>query len=218
MNMKKIKLFTIFLLLIVTVSCVPSNSSSSSNQHIPNKININGVDVTDSSITTANLDDYLFLDDVVYVDLRPYSWVARDGHVAGFSFYPFYDLIAHLNFKDRLFKMSSNGGVGNVGCFTPNYLESEIVINELFSKEKKIFAISQSGLESCYFLNLLIQLGYNPANLYNVGGFAINAGLESKAYINLDNPRYLVEGNPFLDANVTTTFNFMKELTPVNQE
>ena len=167
---------------------------------------------------TENIDDYLFLDDVMYVDLRPYSWVARDGHIAGFSFYPFYDLIAHLNFKDRLFKMSSNGGVGNIGCFTPNYEESEFIINELFSNEKKIFAISQSGLESCYFLNLLIQLGYNPANLYNVGGFAINAGLESKAYINLDNPRYLVEGNPFLDANVTTTFNFMKELTPLNKE
>ena len=219
--MKKNKFIIIFFLFsILIVGCVPTTSSSSASQitNIPEKLNINGVDVTDSSVTTENIDDYLFLDDVMYVDLRPYSWVARDGHIAGFSFYPFYDLIAHLNFKDRLFKMSSNGGVGNIGCFTPNYEESEFIINELFSKEKKIFAISQSGLESCYFLNLLIQLGYNPANLYNVGGFAINAGLESKAYINLDNPRYLVEGNPFLDANVTTTFNFMKELTPLNKE
>ena len=110
--MKKIKFIIIFLLLILTVSCTPANNSSSSKKEVPIKINTNGVDVTDSSITTANIDDYLFLDDVVYVDLRPYSWVARDGHIAGFSFFPFYDLIAHLNFKDRLFKMSSDGGVG----------------------------------------------------------------------------------------------------------
>ena len=68
-----------------------------------------------------------------------------------------------------------------------------------------------------YFLNLLIQYGYNPAKLYNVGGFSIGTGFYNKAYKNIDNPKYLVKGNPLVDTSIDSiTFNFMKDLTPLN--
>lgn len=213
--MKKILLFMLFLLTIV--------SCGNTKQGIPSKKNNQSVAIVDSGVNTSNIDEYLFRDDVIYVDLRPYSWVAKDGHIAGFSFYPFYDLIAHRNYTDRLFMMdtvySEDGNKiigGEVGTFIPNFVESEIVINNIFPKDKYIFAISQSGLESCYFLNLLIQLGYDSSKLYNIGGFSISTGFENLAYISIENPKYLVKGNPILTDVPNVTFNFKDSLTPIN--
>ena len=74
---------------------------------------------------------------------------------------------------NRLFKMKNEmGKIGQVGNFVPNYEESEFVLNELFPKDKNIFAISIEGSECIYFLNLLIQYGYDPAKLFNIGGFS----------------------------------------------
>lgn len=213
--MKKILLFMLFLLTIV--------SCGNTKQGIPSKKNNQSVAIVDSGVNTSNIDEYLFRDDVIYVDLRPYSWVAKDGHIAGFSFYPFYDLIAHRNYTDRLFMMdtvySEDGNKiigGEVGTFTPNFIESEIVINNIFPKDKYIFAISQSGLESCYFLNLLIQLGYDSSKLYNIGGFSISTGFDNLAYISIENPKYLVKGNPILTDVPNVTFNFKDNLTPID--
>ena len=213
--MKKILLFMLFLLTIV--------SCGNTKQGIPSKKNNQSVAIVDSGVNTSNIDEYLFRDDVIYVDLRPNSWVAKDGHIAGFSFYPFYDLIAHRNYTDRLFMMdtvySEDGNKiigGEVGTFIPNFVESEIVINNIFPKDKYIFAISQSGLESCYFLNLLIQLGYDSSKLYNIGGFSISTGFENLAYISIENPKYLVKGNPILTDVPNVTFNFKDSLTPIN--
>ena len=223
--MKKIILSLMVLTLLFT-GC--SNNSSENNfTYIPEKINAEGTSIEDSSVTTQNIDNYLFRDDVIYVDLRPYAEIAREGHIAGFSFYPFYDLIAtkegaidqNKNPKDnRLFKMKNEAGkLGEVGNFIPTYEESEFILNDLFPKDKYIFAITISCNESVYFLNLLKQYGYDASKLYNIGGFSINTGFENKAYINIDNPKYYVLGNPYIQTTgEDATFNFMKGLTPIN--
>ncbi len=210
--MKKI---FIMMMIFFIIGCSNNNlNSTSANNYtdIPVKNELKGVSIEASSVNTKNIDHYLFRDDVIYVDLRPYSWVLRDGHIAGFQFFPFYDFMAHLNYTDRLFKM--NGSVGTIGCFAPNYVESEQILNNFFSKDKYIFAISQSGLECTYFFNLLIQYDYDAAKLYNIGGFAIGTGLKNVAYINTENPKYLVKGNNML-SNENLTLDFMKELTPI---
>ena len=210
--MKKFIIFFLFCFLLIGCS----------NKKIPSKINDNSVAIADSSVTTSNIDEYLFREDVVYVDLRPYSWIAKDGHIAGFGFYPFYDLIAHRKDEDRLFKMDivykEDGSKilgGEVGSFTPNFVESEMIINRLFAKDKYIFAISQSGLECCYFFNLLIQLGYDASKLYNIGGFSISTGFDNPSYLAIENPKYLVPGNSILTDVQDVTFNFMENLTPL---
>ena len=220
--MKKIILFLIVFLLVGCNSGFGNSGTNDDYSLIPEKKVLDSVAIVDSSVTTQNIDNYLFRDDVIYVDLRPYSWVLKDGHIAGFGFYPFYDLIAHRQHEDRLFNMdlvyNENGDKilgGSVGSFTPNYEESVMVINKLFPKDKYIFAISQSGLECCYFLNLLIQLDYDPAKLYNIGGFAISTGFENVAYKDIENPRYLVEGNVMISSDINETFDFMKHLTPI---
>ena len=210
--------FRLGLIFFLLIGCTNAPDYSK----IPEKKNFNSVAVVDSGVTTLTIKNYLFRDDIVDVDLRPYSWVIKDGHIAGFGFFPFYDLIAHRQQSDRLFSMNvvynENGDKilgGEVGSFTPNYEESTMVINKLFPKDKYIFAISQSGLECCYFLNLLIQLDYDCKKLYNIGGFSISTGFENVAYINIENPTYLVKGNVMISSDINETFNFMQELTPI---
>ena len=161
-------------------------------------------------------------------NLRPYSEIVKEGHIAGFSFYPFYDFIAtkegavdiNKNPTDnRLFKMKNEMGMlGQIGNFAPNYEESESVLNSLFPKDKYIFALTISNNEAMYFLNLLIQYGYSPEKLYNIGGFSIGTGFDNIAYINIENPKHLVKGNSLVStAGQNVTFDFMKELTPLNK-
>lgn len=218
------------LLSLLTISLLFTGCSSGGENdftYIPEKINAEGTSIEASSVTTKNIDNYLFRDDVIYVDLRPYAEIISEGHIAGFSFYPFYDFIATIdgakdenkNPKDnRLFKMKNESGrLGSVGNFIPTYEESEFILNDLFPKDKYIFAITISCNESVYFLNLLKQYGYDPAKLYNIGGFSINTGLENKAYKNIDDPMHLVDGNPYIQAvGKYETFDFMKGLTPIN--
>lgn len=206
------KKFFIILMVFFIIGCTNNVSTSNTYDDIPVKNEIDGVTIEASSVNTKNIDYYLFRDDVMYVDLRPYSWILRDGHIAGFEFFPFYDFIAHLNFNDRLFKM--DGSVGTIGCFVPNYVESEQILQAFFPQDKYIFAISQSGLECTYFFNLLIQYNYDASKLYNIGGFANGTGLENVAYINIENPKYLVKGNHLL-SNPNLTLDFMKGLTPI---
>lgn len=219
----KNKILIIFLSIFLTVGC------SNTYKDIPVKNNVEGVTIEDSSVNTKNIDNYLFRDDVVYVDLRSYAEIVSEGHIAGFSFYPFYDFIASKEnakdydgnyINDRLFKMKAEfGKTGTVGNFVPNYEESEQVLNDLFPKDKYIFAITISCNEVIYFFNLLIQYGYNPAYLYNIGGFSIGTGLYNTAYVNLDNPRYLVPGNSYINpVGQFESFDFMKDLTPIKEQ
>ena len=221
----KNKIIILFLSLFFIIGC-GNISSENLNKEIPIKNNIEGVTIEDSSINTRNIDDYLFRDDVIYVDLRSYAEISCEGHIAGFSFFPFYDFIATKEtakdydgnlINDRLFKMKVDfGKTGTVGNFVPNYQESESVLNDLFPKDKYIFAITISCNEVIYFFNLLIQYGYNPAYLYNIGGFSVGTGLNNIAYVNIDNPRYLVKGNSYLyPIGQFETFDFMKDLTPI---
>lgn len=178
---------------------------------IPKKVNPEGFSVRDSSIQPHNLDEYLFIDDVMYVDVRPYNSIIKYGYVAGFQFVPYYDIIASRINDKTLFEMTQSGQVGE---FLPNFVESEQYLNYLFPKDKKILAISEEGSECSYLFNLLKQYGYEPANLYNVGGFANNSGF-ILAYRNLDNPQNLVPGNP-ISIEFTIDYKFAEKLTPID--
>ena len=220
-----IKKILIFLVCLLLTGCSSPIRSDNLN-NIPAKYNIDGVSIEDSSVNTQNVDNYLFRDDVIYVDLRPYAEVIKEGHIAGFSFYPFYDFIANKEgtkdsegnpIDNRLFKMKNEKGMlGQIGNYVPNYKESEFVLNDLFPKDKYIFAITISCNESIYFFNLLIQYGYDTSLLYNIGGFSISTGLENKAYVQLENPKHLVKGNPFIPAvGNNVSFDFFEKLTPI---
>lgn len=203
------KLLLIILMFFSVVGC-----SNPKEKNIPEKVNADGFAIVDSGVTTFNLDEYLFREDVMYVDLRYTSNIISNGHVAGFQFYSFYEFIAHYTNKQTLYKMNGTGGLS--GSFTPNYIESEQIITSIFPKNKIIFAISESGDVSTYFFRLLHQLGYDPSLLYNIGGYDNNAGFQI-AYRNLENAKYKVNGNGIV-SGVQVYYSYDKiinSLTPI---
>lgn len=158
--------------------------------------------INDSVILPSNLDNYLFINDVFYVDTRDPNQFLEEGHVAGFVNIPFYQLIANLNDKEAtLFKMTkvtdTNGKVilqlGDVGSFEPVYEESISIVKSIFPTREKILIISTAGVESTYLANLLVQLGYEPENIYNVGNYSNSIGNKT-SYRELDNAKHRVTG------------------------
>jgi len=172
-----------------------------------------------SPITPKNLDDYMFRDDCVYLDTRyPYQFY-QEGAVAGFMNLPFYEYIADFNKEtDALFtitkKTLEDGSVilpGNPGSFEANYEESEELIKDLIPKGKNILVIATAGVESSYFLNLLIQLGYDPSMLYNVGSFTTGMG-DDIAYRSYENAKYIIPPMELYETKIT--YNW-ENLTPI---
>ena len=70
---------------------VPSETPTPS--ALPEKSNPQSALMSDSPISPTNLDDYLFLDDVLYFDLRSPAQLAEEGSVAGFVNIPFYGVL-----------------------------------------------------------------------------------------------------------------------------
>lgn len=211
---KILSLLILFLFLI-------SGCSNGNNKDIPPKNNATDNDAMLSPINTKNIDQYMFRDDVQYVDLRNSESVLNDGYIAGFEFIPYYSVIASFSEHEALFQMKSNKDdsgktihAGQVGGFVAQYEESEKMIENLFSKEKYIFLISIGGSESAYLINLLLQLGYNGELLYNIGGVSNNDGVES--YTNISSNKYYIKGHPGIQASVE--YGFLDNLTPINCE
>lgn len=209
--MKKI-IILVFSLILIVGGCKDNKS-----QKIPKKDNPTDISSANSPINPYNLDKYMFRDDIQYVDLRSPKMILQDGYVAGFSFIPFYSIIASFKSEKTLYKMK---GVeigddyfdpGSVGGFVAQYEESERIINNLFSKDKPIFFISQAGSEAGYVINLLIQLGYDGDLLYNVGGVSNSEGVAS--YNSISTNKYYVKGPGNLD--VVATYDFTSKLTPI---
>jgi len=225
MNYKK-SLIQIFLLLVFSVlaiSCqknLPREKSAevdtSSNKEesviisppLPKKEDAKSTLMSQSPVNPYNIDDFLFREDCIYIDLRSSSAFYKEGHIAGFTNIPFYDYLAGFpGNKEALFQMKKQTGgyLGDSGSFIANYEESADVISDLFPKNKNIIAISTAGVESCYFLNLLIQLGYDGEKLYNAGSFTNGMGKDI-AYRTYKDARFLVKGIELVDTKIQYSF------------
>lgn len=213
------KILCLFLLVIMCCcNGCKCNKEEIGLKQIPDKENELDRSALSSPINSHNLDDYMFRDDVQYVDLRSTEMVLEEGYVAGFEFIPFYSLIASFKSERTLYRMEStydeNGNripAGQVGGFVAQYRESDSIIKSLISNDKYIFLISQGGSESSYMINLLIQLGYNPSLLYNVGGVSNSEGVAS--YKSIETNKYFVAGSGEL--GVTINYSIVDTLTPI---
>lgn len=173
--------------------------------HLPQKTNALSMKMSESPIKPNNLDDFLFLPDCIYIDVRSADAFYKEGHVAGFTNIPFYGYVADFSGKkEPLFEMTKTGGeyLGDKGSFKANYEDSEQVILDILDKNKNIVVISTAGVESCYFLNLLAQLGFNPEKLYNAGSFTNGMGADI-AYRTYEKAKYLVEGIELYDTEIS---------------
>ena len=199
-EMKKI-VYCLIMLTLVGCQTNPIVEDSLVNEVvIPSNKNESKL-MNDSIILPHNLDQYLFFEDVYYIDTREPNQFLEEGHIAGFINIPYYETVASLNNESTLFKMKKifdeNNklviGLGEIGSFEPIYEESISILKSLFPQKKKIFIISTAGVESTYLANLLIQYGYDANNIYNVGNFSNSVG-NIVSYRELKGAKFRVEG------------------------
>ena len=208
------------MLVVMFFLCGCSKKDDNQIKDIPLKENVTDNDPITSPINTINIDQYLFRDDVQYVDLRASRLILEEGYVSGFEFIPFYNIIGSHGSGYTLYKMKNDVYVdgklispGQVGSFEAQFEESESIIRGLFNKNKYIFFISQGGTECGYMINLLIQLGYDGNLLYNVGGVSNSEGVPS--YRSIETNKYYVAGHSGFDVSVE--YNFIEDLTPITK-
>lgn len=171
--------------------------------------------MSESPINPKNLDEYLFREDCFYVDTRDPKQFYEEGSVAGFVNIPFYGYIC--DFKKgtgslyTFTKVSDDILLGDPGSFIAGYKESEEIIKSIFPVDKNIIVIATAGVESCYLLNLLVQLGYDSDKLYNAGSFTTGMG-DDIAYVSYKDAKYLVEPVYLDDTSISYSF---EGLTPI---
>lgn len=201
---------------------VPSETPTPS--ALPEKSNPQSALMSDSPISPTNLDDYLFLDDVLYFDLRSPAQLAEEGSVAGFVNIPFYGVLVDYQREDnvlyRMTKVRDDSGkviaqMGDVGSFFPNYEESESLVRDLFPQDQPIVFISTAGVEAAYTICLLEQLGYDGSQLYNAGTFSNGMG-NIIAYKDYPDAKYHVPGTNVY--TVASQFVWNESLTPILDE
>ena len=197
---KKIKKVLLLLLTISLCGCNGNNTKEEIQiKTLPDKSNPNSTSMSDSPLSALNIDDYLFLDNVMYVDTRSPQMFLEEGHIAGFVNIPYYEGICQHEVKEGILfnmdKIKNADGtfipMGNVGSFKPNYQESVDILYQTFPKDEKIVFIASAGVESCYLMNLLIQYGYDASLLYNAGAVTNSLG-KNVAYKDLDNTKHFV--------------------------
>lgn len=215
--MKRIlSLLLIFLLSACNNSTVKEEIKSNT---LPNKDNPNSTLMSESPLSALNIDDYLFLDNVMYVDTRSPQMFLQEGHIAGFVNIPYYEGICRHEKEDGILftmdKITNEDGtfipMGNTGSFKPNYKESIQILYNTFPKDKQIVFIASAGVESCYLMNLLIQYGYDASLLYNAGAVSNTLG-KNVAYKDLENKKHFVEP---IDTFNTSNYIDWGELTPI---
>lgn len=180
--MKKLSFFLIAILLFALSAC-----ETAAQKPLPAaKPDADSQFGVDKSINIDTIDDWLGRDDVAYRDVRmlfdPANYAAIGGEadltrtIEGFKVVP-YPYIATLSALpvdgayngDCLFTVAW-GDDGSVVSAEANYDESEMIIEELFPKDKSIFLMCGGGGYSGMMKSLLIFLGWDASKLYNVGG------------------------------------------------
>ena len=138
----------------------------------------------DRNVNEATIDQYLGRGDAVYRDLRmledpgDYEAIGGDsylsGYVNGFEVvsYPYIvnveglpEVVGDTYHGETLF--TNNGD----GTYTANYVESMQILEDLFPKDKVIFLMCGGGGYSGMMKNMLVALGWDESQIYDVGGY-----------------------------------------------
>ena len=134
----------------------------------------------DVNINMATIDQYLGRPEVAYRDVRHLYATDEAGNavvdlastIQGFKITPYIKLApmsADSVRGDELFALEWDAD-GNIVSATPNYVESELVVRDLFPQDRPVFLMCTSGGRASMAKNLLLFLGWNPELVYNIGG------------------------------------------------
>lgn len=180
------KLYLCFVVISLFALLSACGTSEQSNALPPSEPDENSQFGVDKNINIETIDNWLGRDDVIYRDVRmlfdPAEYAAIGGDadlshtIEGFKVVP-YPYIATLSALpvsgaydgDCLFSVTWSDD-GSILSAEANYEESEMILEELFPKDKAIFLMCGGGGYSGMMKSLLIFLGWDTSKLYNIGG------------------------------------------------
>lgn len=138
----------------------------------------------DKNIDEKTIDNYLNRKDSVYRDMRMlkdpgnYESIGGDSYLSGFVEcfeivpYPYIVNVTGLPESvgatytgKTLYTLTEDGN------YKANYEESLRILEDLFPKDKKIFLMCGGGGYAGMMKNMLLSLGWDKDNIYNVGGY-----------------------------------------------
>lgn len=138
----------------------------------------------DKNIDEKTIDNYLNRKDSVYRDMRMlkdpgnYESIGGDsylsGYVQGFEIVPYPYIVNVTGLPESVGSTYTGKTLYTLtedGKYTANYEESLSILEDLFPKDKKIFLMCGGGGYAGMMKNMLISLGWNKDNIYNVGGY-----------------------------------------------
>ena len=141
-------------------------------------------------ITMEILDNYMFRDDVQYVDLRNYSASFQTGWIDGFEQIPFFDYLDYRAFdREGTYE------------FNADQILDQRELERLFDKEKAIFLYADGCIRSGYLKDVLNHIGYE--RVYVLGGFYEYEGIHKVD----GNGDYSI-GDTFFSSYVNNTTNY----------
>lgn len=201
--MKKTGAVLLSVLLLILCSCGNNTSAKAETKaSLPApQTDENSMFGVDKNINISTIDNWLSRDDVVYRDMRmlfdPADYGAIGGEadlthtIEGFKIVPF-PYIATLQSLpvDGAYSGECLYDVvwdydGSIKSAVPNYRESEMILTELFPKDKAIFLMCGGGGYAGMMQKLLIYLGWDAQKIYNIGGnweYRGSHGLELLVY------------------------------------
>ena len=185
--------FSLILLLVLSFTLVGCGKKVEENNSLPKPEVTDGIRGEqfgiDKNINEETIDNYLGREDTVYRDMRMlkdpgnYEAIGGDsylsGFVKGFEVVPFPYLVNVTGLPEEvgdtyigktLFTYTEKDG------YKANYEESMDILEYYFPKDKKIFLMCGGGGYAGMTKTMLIALGWNKDNIYNVGGYWFYTG------------------------------------------
>jgi len=184
-----------------------------------------GVDV---NINMNTIDNFLGRPDVAYFDMRMFYDPADYEAIGGFSRmtrtlpgyrivpFPYIASLSALPVSGaydgrRLFEVVWGQNRGEILEITPNYEESELIIRDIFPRDKAIFLMCGGAGYTSLARGLLIHMGWDENLIYHTGGnWHYNGNMALEMTVSGDNPNIATwrANHAFLDFD---------RLTPVSR-
>jgi len=140
----------------------------------------------DTNINMSTIDNFLGRTDVAYIDARmlhdPADFAAIGGLASltrtlpGFRIVPF----PFLGTLDRMPVSGAYDGITlfdivwgenrQIISYSPNFVEAEMILRDLFPKDKAIFVMCGGAGYSAHVRAMLVHMGWDASKIYNVGG------------------------------------------------
>lgn len=161
--MRKRSWLLLLALCFMLVACNDKVTTSDTKPKVDNLMNLPAPE----EVTPENAIDYFHRADSLYIDIRNYEEYVQ-GHMRNFELIPFASLIYAYEAELMPDSVQLYGGFPEAPI--PLFEESDQILATLFPQDKNLFIICRSGNRSAAMIHLLVERGWDPAKLYDLGG------------------------------------------------